>query len=339
MAEDTPPSSGGKTVDVPVIGRTPRKYVFGAAAVVAVIVGYAYWRRAAGAAEAATPDYYADLRTGSDTGSDAYTGASDSISGSSGTAAYDSTPRAITTDQEWVAAVEAQLTYLEPGYLATTLGKYLARQPLTSDEADVIRAAWAARNKPPSNPPIILASSSSTPGTTSTIPGKVTGLVVFPTSTATETHLRWTAVSGATGYRVIRGDGAQTLTTTDTKITITGLKPATVYDYSVEAFNSAGTGPRSATVHPHTARGPSAPGTKPAPKPSTGKPASKPQVSRTLRRGSTGEDVKIVQRIVGASADGRFGPATEQAVKAWQRAHGLAADGIVGPNTQAKMGI
>lgn len=338
MAEDTP-AGGGKAVDVPVIGRTKRAYVFGAAALVAVIVGYAYWRRAASTAAAAEPDYYADLRTGSDTGSDAYTGAADSISGSSGTAAYDATPRAITTDQDWVAAVEAQLTYLEPGYLATTLGKYLARQPLTSDEADVIRAAWAARNRPPSNPPIVLASSSSTPGTTSTIPGRVTGLVVSPTSTATETHLKWSPVSGATGYRVVRGDGAQTLTTTDTKITITGLKPATVYDYSVEAYNTAGTGPRSATVHPHTAKAPAAPGTRPAPKPSTGKPVARPQVSRTLRRGSSGEDVKIVQRIVGATADGRFGPATEQAVRAWQRAHGLTADGIVGPQTQAKMGI
>lgn len=61
-------------------------------------------------------------------------------------------------------------------------------------------------------------------------------------------------------------------------------------------------------------------------------------VSRPLlRKGSKGEEVKIVQTYVGVTIDGDFGPKTEAAVKAFQRGHGLSADGIVGPYTWEAM--
>lgn len=53
----------------------------------------------------------------------------------------------------------------------------------------------------------------------------------------------------------------------------------------------------------------------------------------TLRRGSRGPAVRIVQREVGVNADGIFGPQTEAAVRAFQLNHGLVNDGIVGPKT------
>ena len=61
----------------------------------------------------------------------------------------------------------------------------------------------------------------------------------------------------------------------------------------------------------------------------------------TIRRGSTGEDVKYAQEILirlgydlgTYGADGKFGAKTETAVKAFQKANGLNADGIVGPLT------
>lgn len=58
---------------------------------------------------------------------------------------------------------------------------------------------------------------------------------------------------------------------------------------------------------------------------------------RTLKKGSVGDDVKTLQKILGVSVDGCFGSQTEAAVKKWQAAHGLVADGIVGPKTWATM--
>ena len=58
-----------------------------------------------------------------------------------------------------------------------------------------------------------------------------------------------------------------------------------------------------------------------------------------LKKGSKGEWVKKMQKVLGATPDGDFGPGTEKAVKAWQEKNGLTPDGIVGPKTLAKMGI
>lgn len=66
--------------------------------------------------------------------------------------------------------------------------------------------------------------------------------------------------------------------------------------------------------------------------------------STSLRRGSRGNEVKLIQyylnflsffnnRLPSIDADGIFGPATENAVKAFQSEYGLTADGIVGRDT------
>jgi putative chitinase len=57
----------------------------------------------------------------------------------------------------------------------------------------------------------------------------------------------------------------------------------------------------------------------------------------TVRVGSNNDTVKAVQKALGLTADGKFGPGTEKAVKAWQTKNGLTADGIVGPATIRKM--
>lgn len=44
-----------------------------------------------------------------------------------------------------------------------------------------------------------------------------------------------------------------------------------------------------------------------------------------------------VQRVVGASVDGKIGTATVEKIKAYQRSKGLTADGIVGAKTKARM--
>lgn len=57
-----------------------------------------------------------------------------------------------------------------------------------------------------------------------------------------------------------------------------------------------------------------------------------------LKIGSTGNDVKTLQRRLGMhSVDGDFGPGTEKRVKEWQKEAGLPHDGLVGDITWNKL--
>jgi peptidoglycan hydrolase-like protein with peptidoglycan-binding domain len=58
-----------------------------------------------------------------------------------------------------------------------------------------------------------------------------------------------------------------------------------------------------------------------------------------LHRGSHGSTIVAVQRALGISADGIYGPQTRRAVIAFQREHGLIVDGIVGPQTLGALGL
>jgi peptidoglycan hydrolase-like protein with peptidoglycan-binding domain len=77
--------------------------------------------------------------------------------------------------------------------------------------------------------------------------------------------------------------------------------------------------------------------TLPAPPPDVAADSVRPlgPTRPTVRRGDKGQDVKLIQGLVGARVDGDFGPLTETAVKAWQGRNGLSADGVVGPKTWA----
>ena len=56
----------------------------------------------------------------------------------------------------------------------------------------------------------------------------------------------------------------------------------------------------------------------------------------TLKVGSSGPYVVTLQTLVGATADGSFGPLTQAKVMAWQVNNGLTADGAFGPLSMAK---
>jgi peptidoglycan hydrolase-like protein with peptidoglycan-binding domain len=62
-------------------------------------------------------------------------------------------------------------------------------------------------------------------------------------------------------------------------------------------------------------------------------PAADAEGKPTLRRGSSDPLVTLLQKGVGAQADGKFGAETEADVRAFQRDHHLVPDGIVGPLT------
>lgn len=56
-------------------------------------------------------------------------------------------------------------------------------------------------------------------------------------------------------------------------------------------------------------------------------------ITKRLRVGSNGQQVKWLQRSLGLKASGHFTAGTRAAVIAIQRAHGLTPDGVVGPST------
>lgn len=53
----------------------------------------------------------------------------------------------------------------------------------------------------------------------------------------------------------------------------------------------------------------------------------------TIKKGSTGNAVKIWQVIIGVTVDGKFGAKTETATKNFQKRNNLTVDGVVGAKT------
>lgn len=53
----------------------------------------------------------------------------------------------------------------------------------------------------------------------------------------------------------------------------------------------------------------------------------------TIKLGSKGEDVKVLQKYLGLNPDGDFGPKTDLKAKEWQKSKGLTPDGIIGPKS------
>ncbi len=57
----------------------------------------------------------------------------------------------------------------------------------------------------------------------------------------------------------------------------------------------------------------------------------------TLRQGSRGSDVVLLQRVVKVGADGAFGPVTDQALRAWQASNHLPVTGVADGTTWYQM--
>ena len=66
--------------------------------------------------------------------------------------------------------------------------------------------------------------------------------------------------------------------------------------------------------------------------------SNKYNLTRTLKKGCKGSDVKELQKKLKIKADGIFGDNTKSSVKKFQKTNKLTADGIVGKNTAHKLG-
>lgn len=156
------------TVAVPVVGQVERKWLIGGGALVAVLVGYAYWRRRGSTSSTGIDPNAIDPLTGLTYAAEAaqtsgYVNPNPGASGAD--TVTDTSTTAITTNVQWSNAVESALGGIyDEAFITSTLGKYLAGQPLTSDEAMLVRAAWAFVGHPPDDKQIILTTTGSTPG-------------------------------------------------------------------------------------------------------------------------------------------------------------------------------
>ncbi|HEX3518227.1 MAG TPA: peptidoglycan-binding protein [Solirubrobacteraceae bacterium] len=67
-------------------------------------------------------------------------------------------------------------------------------------------------------------------------------------------------------------------------------------------------------------------------------PATTTEHSIVISSGAEGRQVQLLQQALGnVTADGVFGPETEEAVRSFQSSHGLSVDGVVGPQTSAAL--
>jgi peptidoglycan hydrolase-like protein with peptidoglycan-binding domain len=129
----------------------------------------------------------------------------------------------------------------------------------------------------------------------------------------------------------------------------TGISTSTALKAGISlaglAAAAAGTlGPSSSGLHQQNAKadanisaqhqGPSPASAAPVMGIPTAAPPAPPADPNLLQLGSNGPEVTKVQRAVGATQDGNFGPETRADVVTFQGSHGLAADGVVGPQTQ-----
>lgn len=244
MAEETGAALTSGTVKLPGIGPVKKVYVYVGVGAVGVLAAYIMWRRQQAAAAADTTPADADLGTGLTTpdGGDVYQGAT---AGGAPTADPDITPMP-STNVEWTQQVLDYFNWLEPGFVSSTVGKYLARVPLSADEADFVRQAWAARGKPPEGPSnFTLTTDGNTSGST-TMPSVPAGLKVGAV-TSTSIALDWTDSTDAQSYQVFRG-ATQVGTPAGSSYTDTGLAAGTSYSYTVKAVNGSNVSAASSAV-------------------------------------------------------------------------------------------
>jgi hypothetical protein len=202
-APSTAPAPKGD-VKVPGVGNVDRKWVFAGLAASAGIVVYAYWRRSQAPAESPVEgDQYA---TGDEYTPDAYIGAT-----APGGETYD--PNAIetnipTTNQEWSQRAIDALESV--GYTrdkaATTIGKYLAGQPLDLAEKLIIQVAIAMMGNPPAGALPIISAPSTPTAPTPTSNKLATPVLRMGVGDPRNTfyQLTWTKVPGATIYGLKR---------------------------------------------------------------------------------------------------------------------------------------
>ncbi len=149
-------------VDTPGVGKIPKQWLYIGVAIVGGVLAYAWWHNRQSTVEPINPDALPEDRIPPDTVE-------------VGTQASESAGRPL-TNAEWAQTATDRM--LELGYdtvlVSSALGKYLQREPLTGDEASLIRTALGQIGPPPDGDFPVLLAPTSTAGTGGDATSRVT---------------------------------------------------------------------------------------------------------------------------------------------------------------------
>jgi hypothetical protein len=193
------------TVKIPGIGPVEKKWVYVGGALVAGIVGYAYWNKSrvdVTESDTEVADYTTGTDYAMDSGVDEYVNP-----GGSQAPIEEDYVTAPTTNAEWSQKAISILvdTGHDPISASLAVGKYMARQDLTSTQANMIRAASAQLGPPPvgSFPITVTPDAPKEEKPSGSELGQVTGIRVLDRSPTT-VNVTWNKVPGALNYAIYR---------------------------------------------------------------------------------------------------------------------------------------
>lgn len=225
------------TVKLPVIGPTDQRWVMVGGALIAGIVGYAWWSRSK-----ALPG---DVGTGEILPEDV---PQDRLPPSTivGEQNFDdeNVRAIINTNPEWYTSAVDYLVSTggyDFTFTSITLGKFLSRRTLTEQEANLVQAAKGAIGEPPQGGPWPIIRGTGEGASTSTNKLTTPSLRVNAGDPRNTNYgLGWNKVSGAAYYIVRRtvGPGSPTsVAVIGTSRRTPGLKAGSTYGYQVKAVS------------------------------------------------------------------------------------------------------
>jgi hypothetical protein len=198
------------TIKLPALGNVKKQYVYIGGALVVGIVGYAYWTRAAGGAAEPGP---APLEPTPEDYAASFTEGRDAPPTMVGSGSYDDfgAGQVISTNTEWFTAATSSLVDAgyEPITVINTLGKFLQRKPLSTNEQVLVQAAKGFVGEPPLGGPWPIIGELPPPAST---PTPAANKLATPTGLRLTVNrrgyfeIRWNAVPGAQ-YYTVKGGG------------------------------------------------------------------------------------------------------------------------------------
>lgn len=238
-------------VDVPGVGGVDKRVVIGVGGAAALFIGWKWYqsRNAAAydpTADATDPGYEDPGTLPSVDGAVSPTN-SYGLPDNSSTGSADGYGFTGTTNSQWTEYATTKLSQASDtwsyGDIVSALGAFIANRPLTTTQQQIAQAAIALAGYPPEGSHVIV------PGGDTAITVAPTGLKVTST-TETTADLSWSAVAGASGYRIYRSGVSQVVGVANgTTGQVGGLTPNTSYSFQVAAFTGSGqVGPKSSAA-------------------------------------------------------------------------------------------